>query len=105
MIKVTVAPSQEYERKGTDLYKTIQVPLKAALFGDKIQVKTPEKEVTLKIPKDTRNGQKFRLRGQGFPDRKSGIRGDLYLVADILLPKSDTLPETLRQLCEEQLPD
>jgi len=104
LIKVTVAPSPEYERKGNDLYKTIDVPLKAALFGGKIQVQTPEKEVSLKVPKNTKNGQKFRLRGKGFPDRKSKIVGDLYLIANVVLPDSDTLPEDLRQACEEKLP-
>ncbi len=105
MIKVTVSPSSEYERKGSDLYKTIDVPLKAALFGGKIQVETPHKEVSLKIPKDTKNGQKFRLKAKGFPDRKSGITGDLYLVANIVLPKSDELPEELQNMCREKLPE
>jgi curved DNA-binding protein len=104
LIKVTVAPSPEYERKGNDLYKTIDVPLKAALFGGKIQVQTPEKEVSLKIPQNTKNGQKFRLKGQGFPDRRSGIAGDLYLVANIVLPPLESIPEDLRTLCEEKLP-
>ncbi len=105
MIKVTVAPSHEYERKGADLYKTIDIPLKKALFGGKIQVKTPEKEVSLKVPHDTKNGQKFRIRGQGFPDRKSGIVGDLYLIANIILPSSAMLPEALREACATQLPE
>jgi len=104
MIKVSVASSPDYDRKGNDLYKTIDVPLKAALFGAKIQVETPEKEVSLKVPKDTKNGQKFRLKGKGYPDRKSSIIGDLYLVANIILPTSDMLPDDLRELCEEQLP-
>ncbi len=105
LITVDVAPSNEYERKGNDLYKTIDVPLKIALFGGKIKVQTPEKEVTLKIPKNTKNGQKFRLKGKGFPDRKSGVKGDLYLVANVVLPDVDSLPEDLRKACEEKLPE
>ncbi len=104
LIKVVVSPSPRYERKGSDLYATIDVPLKAALFGGKIQVETPEKEVSLKVPKNTKNGQKFRLKGKGFPDRKSGMTGDLYLVSNIVLPDSDALPEDLRTACEEKLP-
>jgi len=104
LITVEVAPSPEYERRGNDLYKTIEVPLKFALFGGKLKIRTPEKEVTLKIPKNTKNGQKFRLKAKGFPDRKSGIKGDLYLVADVVLPDVDTLPEPLRKMCEEELP-
>ena len=104
LITVEVAPSPEYERRGNDLYKTIKIPLKLALFGGKMKVTTPEKEVTLKIPKNTKNAQKFRLKGNGFPDRRSGTKGDLNLVADIILHDVDSLPEQLRKACEENLP-
>jgi curved DNA-binding protein len=103
LIKVEVADSPEYERKGNDLYKTFDVPLKAALFGGKVQVQTPEKEVSLKVPKNTKNGQKFRLKGKGVPDRKTGLKGDLYLVANIVLPDVDSLDPELRKMCEEKL--
>jgi curved DNA-binding protein len=103
LIKIEVAPSSEYERKGSDLYKTIDVPLKEALFGGKIKVQTPEKEVTLKVPKNTKNGQKFRLKGKGVPDRKTALRGDLYLVANIVLPDVDSLDSELRKMLEERL--
>ncbi len=105
LISVDVASSSEYERRGNNLYKTIDIPLKIALFGGKIKVQTPEKEVSLKVPKNTKNGQKFRLKEKGIPDRKSNIRGDLYLVANILLPDVDSLPEDLKTLCEAKLPE
>ncbi|MEA3419287.1 MAG: J domain-containing protein [Campylobacterota bacterium] len=103
LIKVEVAPSDEYERKGDNLYKTIDVPLRTAWFGGKIEVQTPEKGVSLKVPKNTKNGQKFRLKGKGMPDRKTALKGDLYLIANVILPDVDTLPEDLRSLCEEKL--
>ncbi len=103
LIKVEVADSGEYERKGNDLYKTFDVPLKAALFGGKVQVQTPEKEVSLKVPKNTKNGQKFRLKGKGVPDRKTAMKGDLYLIANIVLPDVDSLDPELRKMCEEKL--
>ncbi len=104
LIQVEVAPSTEYERKGDDLHKEIDVPLKLALFGGKVTVHTPHKEVTLKIPKNTKNGQKFRLKEKGFKNRKSGQTGNMYLVANVVLPDSDSLPEDLKKLCEEKLP-
>ncbi len=105
LINVEVAPSPEYERKGDDLYKTIDVPLKLALFGGKMQVDTPHKQVTLKIPKNTKNGQKFRLKEKGFRNRKTGQTGNMYLVANVVLPDSDSLPDDLRKMCEEKLPE
>ncbi len=103
LITVNVAPSPEYERRGDDLYKTIDIPLKTALFGGKIEVDTPEKKVTLKVPKNTKNGQKFRLKEKGFP-KAGGGKGDLYLVANIVLPDVDSLSEELKS-CLEKLPE
>ncbi len=103
LIKVNVAPSSEYQRKGNDLYKTIDVPLKLAMFGGKIEVETPEKKVTLKVPKNTKNGQKFRLKGKGFPV-KGGEAGNMYLVANVVLPDIDSLDDELKA-CLEKLPE
>ena len=103
LIQVEVAASDEYERKGDNLYKTFDVPLKEALFGGKIAVDTPEKEVSLKVPKNTKNGQKFRLKGKGVADRKTALKGDLYLVANVVLPDVDTLDDELKAMIEAKL--
>jgi curved DNA-binding protein len=103
LIQVEVASSDEYERKGDNLYKTFDVPLKEALFGGKIAIATPEKEVSLKVPKNTKNGQKFRLKGKGVADRKTALRGDLYLIANVVLPDVDTLDADVKKVLEEKL--
>jgi curved DNA-binding protein len=103
LIVVNVAPSPDYNRKGDDLYKTIDVPLKTALFGGKIEVETPEKKVTLKVPKNTKNAQKFRLKDKGFP-KSGGGKGDIFLVANVKLPDVDTLDKELIS-CLEKLPE
>ncbi|MBT8348557.1 MAG: DnaJ domain-containing protein [Sulfurovum sp.] len=103
LIQVEVAASDDYERKGDNLYKTFDVPLKEALFGGKIAVETPEKEVSLKVPKNTKNGQKFRLKGKGVADRKTALKGDLYLVANVVLPDVDTLDDELKTMIEAKL--
>ena len=103
LIQVEVASSDEYERKGDNLYKTFDVPLKEALFGGKIAIQTPEKEVSLKVPQNTKNGQKFRLKGKGVPDRKTAMKGDLYLVANVVLPDVDSLDDEVKKILEEKL--
>jgi curved DNA-binding protein len=103
LLQIEVAASSEYERKGDNLYKTFDVPLKEALFGGKIAVDTPEKEVSLKVPQNTKNGQKFRLKGKGVADRKTAMKGDLYLVANVVLPDVDTLDDELRTIMEQKL--
>ncbi len=103
LIEVNVAESESYTRKGDDLYKTFDVPLKEALFGGKIAIETPDKEVSLKVPTNTKNGQKFRLKGKGVVDRKTAMRGDLYLVANVVLPDIQTLDASLREAMEAKL--
>ena len=103
LIQVEVASSDEYDRKGDNLYKTFDVPLKEALFGGKIAIETPEKEVSLKVPTNTKNGQKFRLKGKGVADRKTAMKGDLYLIANVVLPDVDTLDDDLKKILEEKL--
>jgi len=103
-LKITVAPSPDYEREGDDLVKTIDVPLYAALFGDKISVQTLEKEIKLKVPKNTKNGQRFRVKEMGVMNRKTKQRGDLYLKANIVLPKVEDLDNDLVEMMKEKLP-
>jgi len=104
LLKVEVAPDPEYERVGNDLYKTIDIPLKVAIFGGKVKVPTLEKEITLKVPKNTKCNQKFRVRGMGVIDRKTKEKGDLYLRANIVLPKAEELDPELAKMMQEKLP-
>jgi curved DNA-binding protein len=103
LVKVQISPSSEYERKGNDLYKKFDLPLKEALFGGKVSVATPEGDVTLKVPQNTKNGQKFRLKGKGVADRKSSLKGDLYLMSNIVLPDVESLDSELKKALEEKL--
>ena len=104
LLKITVAPSPDYVREGDDLVKTIDVPLYAALFGEKIAVQTLEKEIKLKIPANTKNGQRFRVKEMGAMNRKTKKRGDLYLKANIVNPKVEDLDKDLVELMKEKLP-
>lgn len=105
LLKVIVAPSNEYFIEGNDLYKHIDIPLKIALFGGKIKVNTPYKEVNLTIPQNTKNNQKFRLKEHGIKDRKSAKISDLYLVANIVLPPIESLDSALVDMMKEKLPN
>ena len=103
-LKITVAPNPEYVREDNDLVKNFDVPLYAALFGEKIAIQTLEKEIKLKVPQNTKNGQRFRVKEMGAMNRKTKVRGDLYLKANIVLPKVDELDEDLVNIMKEKLP-
>ena len=103
-LRVNIAPSNEYEIKDEILTKRIAIPLKTALFGGKVKVQTPYKEVTLTIPQNTKNNQKFRVKEQGLKNRKNSVIGDLYLIANIENPLVESLDSTLLEALKK-LPD
>ncbi len=103
-LKITVASNPDYIREDDDLVKSFDVPLSAALFGEKIAISTLEKEIKLKVPQNTKNGQRFRVKEMGAMNRKTKVRGDLYLKANIVLPKVDELDEDLVEMMKEKLP-
>jgi curved DNA-binding protein len=106
LIKVDVSESPVFERKDNDLYMDMDVPLKTALFGGKVTVTSLiNDDITLKVPKNTKNGQKFRVRGAGVVDRKTSLKGNLYLTANIVLPNVDELDEEFKEILKEKLPD
>ena len=103
-LKITVAANPDYEREGDDLVKSFDVPLYAALFGEKVSIQTLEKEIKLKIPANTKNNQRFRVKEMGAMNRKTKVRGNLYLKANIVLPKVEDLDESLIEIMQEKLP-
>jgi len=103
-LNIHIAANPDYEREGDDLVKIFDVPLYAALFGGKVPVETLEKEITLKVPQNTRNGQRFRVKEMGVVNRKTKKRGDLYLKANIVLPAVEHLDKELVTMMEEKLP-
>lgn len=103
-LKITVASNPEYVREDDDLVKSFDVPLHAALFGEKIAISTLEKEIKLKVPQNTKNGQRFRVKEMGAMNRKTKVRGDLYLKANIVLPNVDDLDKDLVEIMKEKLP-
>ena len=105
ILKINVAPSPEYTRDGDTLTKYFDVPLKTALFGGKVEIKTIHKDITLKIPQNTKQNQKFRVKELGVLNRKAGVKGDLYLKANIVLPKIEDLDSELVKMLEDKLPE
>ena len=105
LLKISVLPSERYEREGDDLVCDFDVPLGVALFGGKVSVPTLHKEVTLKIPQNTKNAQKFRIKELGAKNLKSGQMGDLYLRANVILPSVDSMSAELVKKLKDELLD
>lgn len=103
IITVNIEEDKRYKRDGDDLYKNLDIDLKTALFGDKVEIKTFKKDVSIKIPPNTKNGQKIRLKGYGIKNRKSNIYGDMYLVVNVILPDIEQIDPQLRDMLQSRL--
>lgn len=88
-LKVNIAAHPEFERKGNDLYRQLDVDLYTMILGGKVTVKTLDGEVAITIPEGAENGKKLRIKGLGMPVYdKVGKRGHLYATINVLLPKN-----------------
>lgn len=88
------------EPERLNLQKELYIPFTTAVFGGEVRVATPDGSVMLKIPPGCQCGRKFRLAGKG---KKSSadpkIRGDLYVIIQITVPK-DLSAAQVRKLRE-----
>ena len=90
-LRVRLRPHPVFERKGSDLYTKIALPVTTAVLGGEANVPTITGSVRLKIPETTQSGQVFRLKGHGMPSvGKPDDKGDLYATVEIQLPRSLT---------------
>ena len=100
LLKVTIDPDRQYERKGMDLYTTVSIPYTTAVFGGEAKVDTLYGSVVCKIPEGTQSGSKIRLKGKGVPSVKQpSVHGDEYVVIQIQVPKR-LRPEAKQKLRE-----
>ncbi|MGC2240405.1 MAG: DnaJ C-terminal domain-containing protein, partial [Acidimicrobiia bacterium] len=97
LLKVRVAASGTFGRKGTDLTLTVPITYSEAVLGTKVEVPTLNGGVKLKVPAGTPSGKTFRVRGKGVtPDR--GRTGDLLVTVQVAVPSKVSKEE--KQLLE-----
>ena len=99
--KVQIAPDPVFTHEGKDLRVVVPVPLHAALRGGEVAAPTLKGgQVQFKVPPETQNGTKIRLRGLGLPDPKGGPPGDMYAEIRVQLPVP--MDERTRKWAAEQ---
>jgi curved DNA-binding protein len=92
-----------FRRQGNDLYLTKDIDLYTAVLGGETTVETMTGKVKLKVPAETQNGAKIRLKGKGFPIyKKEGEFGDLFVTFNVKIPTNLTeqQKELFRQLAK-----
>ena len=86
-IKIRVAPSKKFVRKGNDIYIDTHISMGKAALGTEISVPTVDGDVKYTVPAGTQSGRLFRLKGKGVPRVNSSGRGDQYVKVIVDTPK------------------
>jgi molecular chaperone DnaJ len=106
LVKIRVASSHTFGRKGNDLTLTVPITYSEAVLGTKLEVPTLNGGVKLKVPAGTPSGKTFRVRGKGVtPDR--GRTGDLLVTVQVAVPSKISKEEKklLEDLAELETDD
>jgi len=85
-VYVTMAPHPHFRREGDDLYYELEVGIAQAALGGTFKVPTMEGEETFELPAGTQPLAEFRLRGRGMPRLRQPGKGDLVIVAKVVVP-------------------
>lgn len=86
-LEISFSPHNLYRVDLADVYMDLPVAPWEAALGTKVKVPTPAGNIELKIPANSPQGRKLRLKGRGIPTKDPG---DMYVVLQITLPPADT---------------
>lgn len=87
-VRINVAPSKTFKRKGFDIYIDYRISMAKATLGAEITVPTVDGDVKYTVPAGTQPGTLFRLKGKGVPRVNSTGRGDQYVNVIVEIPKT-----------------
>ena len=96
---IVVEEHERFERQGENLYLSEPISFTQAALGAEIKIQTLDGEEKLKIPAGTQTGTVFRIRSQGMPIIGRNGRGDLFVSATVVTPK--TLTKEQKKLLEQ----
>jgi molecular chaperone DnaJ len=88
-----------FHREGDDIEIRVPLAVWEAALGANIEVPTIDGRTILKVPRGTRNGQRFRLREKGVLNARTNQRGDQ--IVEVAVQAPDPRDERTRELLRE----
>lgn len=86
-IRVKVHLPGNIKKVNSDVYMDVAIDALDAMLGTEITIDYINgKRYNITVPKASQEGQRIRLSGLGFPDRRRNTVGDLYVVVRITVP-------------------
>ncbi|MCZ6834596.1 MAG: molecular chaperone DnaJ [Planctomycetota bacterium] len=99
-VVVRVQEHDRFEREGDHLYIALPVAFTQLALGAKVIVPTLDsREAVVSLTPGTQHGATFRLEGHGLPNVRTGKRGDLIVIVQLVVPSR--LDEKQRTLLSE----
>jgi curved DNA-binding protein len=86
-LQVSLVPHPLFALDGRDVTLTLPVAPWEAALGGTVTVPTLGGDVELRVPANSRAGQRMRLKGRGLPGHPPG---DQYLILQVVMPPADT---------------
>ncbi len=101
-VDIHVREHKRFKREGSHLISEVAITYTQAALGADLEVPLLEGTHTLSIPPGTQPGEVFRVRGQGIPDARGGLQGDLHIAVRLIVPKKldEDHEAALRKLAE-----
>ena len=85
LLEVAFNEHKLYKVEGKDIYLNLPATPWEMALGAKIEVPTPMGKVGMKIPGNSQQGRKLRLKGRGLPGKDAG---DFFVVLQVSIPPS-----------------
>jgi molecular chaperone DnaJ len=92
-VVVHVEAHPYFRRQDHDIILELGINVAQAALGDEVMVPTLDGEEKLAIPEGTQTGTVFRLRGKGVPYLRRNGRGDLLILAQVVVPTDLTVEQ------------
>jgi len=108
-VQVRVREDPRFVRNQDDLVTVIDVAAPLAALGTTVSVPTIDGTTELEIPAGTQPNETFLVRGQGMPALRSGRRGNIQVVVNVVIPRRlrrdqrELLAQLSASLTEENL--
>ena len=101
-VEIAERPHEVFVRDGDDLHCTIRIPITDAALGTKVGLDTIDGHADIAVEAGTQPGTISTLRGHGMPRLRSGVRGDVHVHLDVVVPSrlDHKQSDLLRQFSE-----
>ncbi|MBU2597595.1 MAG: molecular chaperone DnaJ [Actinobacteria bacterium] len=82
-----------FKRRNSDILIDLPITFTEAALGTNIEIPTPNRKISLKIPAGSQSGKLFRIRGKGAPKLKGSGNGDFFIKLKVVTPNKLSVKE------------